>query len=108
MCVLNWIINSSKLFSEVEKQSFRDMISYPNLNAETLLPSSNDTIRRHLVKLYEDEVDTIIKALSKVEGSKAGLNLGQEIQRDQRCIPSNYSSYIYTSPRVVKCRIFVM
>ena len=59
---------------------------------------------------------------SKLEGNKAvgenkaGLNFGQEIQRDQRYIPSNYSSYIYTSPRVcemlrlcdVKCHVFVM
>jgi len=37
---------------------------------------------------------------SAVEGSKAGLNLGQEIQQDQRYILSNYSGYIYTTPRV--------
>ena len=38
---------------------------------------------------------------SKAVGeSKAGLNLGQRIQQDQRYIPSNYSGYIYTTPRV--------
>ena len=55
----------TKPFTEVEHPAFREKIKYVNPAAEALLTSSGDTIRHHIVKIYQEEIKTVTGVISK-------------------------------------------
>jgi len=62
--IVEWVIDRCHSFNEIEADSFRKIISYIDITAESKLPKSDKTLRSDILHYFHEAKSIVIEQLS--------------------------------------------
>ena len=74
--IVEWVIDRRHSFNEIEAESFRKIISYIDIAAESKLPKSGKTLRSDILHYFHEAKSTVIEQLSM---ARSKIHLGFDL-----------------------------